>query len=85
MYLNFRLREVVYDKQKLYLVFEFLDQDLKRYMDMVPTVEPLLVKVTRSFNSIIRAGANTPPAELYVAVNQRSCFLPFSPCIAPRS
>lgn len=38
------LREVVYDKQKLYLVFEFLDQDLKRYMDMVPTVEPLLVK-----------------------------------------
>jgi len=29
---------------KLYLVFEYLDQDLKKYMDSVTTFDPLLVK-----------------------------------------
>lgn len=31
--LTFRLFETVSQEQKLYLVFEFLDLDLKRYMD----------------------------------------------------
>ena len=31
----FRLLDVVHSDQKLYLVFEYLNQDLKRYMDMV--------------------------------------------------
>ena len=34
-----RLLEVVHNKAKLYLVFEFLDLDLKRYMDSVATPE----------------------------------------------
>mmetsp|Transcript_47950 Transcript_47950/g.79439 ORF Transcript_47950/g.79439 Transcript_47950/m.79439 type:complete len:315 (-) Transcript_47950:354-1298(-) len=29
------LKDVVHQNQKLYLVFEFLDQDLKKYMDLV--------------------------------------------------
>eukprot|EP01113_Clastostelium_recurvatum_P030689 TRINITY_DN3750_c0_g1_i1.p1 TRINITY_DN3750_c0_g1~~TRINITY_DN3750_c0_g1_i1.p1 ORF type:complete len:300 (+),score=6.40 TRINITY_DN3750_c0_g1_i1:182-1081(+) len=39
-----RLEDVVHSENKLYLVFEFLDQDLKKYMDSVPLVQPLLVK-----------------------------------------
>lgn len=31
--LPFRLLEIVHADQKLYLVFEFLDMDLKRYID----------------------------------------------------
>lgn len=40
-----RLLEVLHSDNKLYLVFEFLEQDLKKYMDSVPTPpEPPLVK-----------------------------------------
>eukprot|EP01112_Ceratiomyxa_fruticulosa_P023498 TRINITY_DN8_c0_g1_i1.p1 TRINITY_DN8_c0_g1~~TRINITY_DN8_c0_g1_i1.p1 ORF type:complete len:300 (-),score=58.10 TRINITY_DN8_c0_g1_i1:217-1116(-) len=39
-----RLLDVVHSENKLYLVFEFLDQDLKKYMDSVPSVQPLLIK-----------------------------------------
>jgi len=39
-----RLLEVVHTTNKLHLVFEFLDQDLKRYIDSVFVVEPLLAK-----------------------------------------
>jgi len=38
------LLDIVNYQQKLYLVFEFLDQDLKKYMDGVPQMEPQLVK-----------------------------------------
>jgi hypothetical protein len=31
--LHFRLLDIVHADQKLYLVFEFLDVDLKRYME----------------------------------------------------
>jgi len=34
----------VHSDQKLYLVFEFLEQDLKRYLDSVPDVSAALVK-----------------------------------------
>jgi len=39
-----KLLEVVHTTNKLHLVFEFLDQDLKRYIDSVNKVEPLLAK-----------------------------------------
>jgi len=32
-----RLLDVVHSDKKLYLVFEFLDLDLKKYMDMLPS------------------------------------------------
>jgi len=40
------LKDVVHQDNKLYLVFEFLDQDLKRYMDLVgkKPMNPMLVK-----------------------------------------
>ena len=40
-----RLIEVIHADNNLHLVFEFLDQDLKKYMDSTPMMEPLLVKV----------------------------------------
>ena len=39
-------------ENKLYLVFEFLSMDLKRYMDTIPTgqyMDKMLVKVTIKF------------------------------------
>lgn len=42
------LVEVLYEESKLYLVFEFLDMDLKRYLDTLPkgkTIDRILMKV----------------------------------------
>lgn len=36
--------DVVHQDNRLYLVFEYLDQDLKRYMDSVSSLAPILVK-----------------------------------------
>jgi len=39
------LKDVVHAESKLYLVFEFLDQDLKKYMDHVgKKLKPMLIK-----------------------------------------
>lgn len=48
-----RLLDVVHSEKKLYLVFEFLSQDLKKYMDSAPASElPLRsVKVAREGRS----------------------------------
>lgn len=35
---------MIHSENKLYLVFEFLDQDLKKYMDMTSQLEPMLIK-----------------------------------------
>lgn len=32
-----RLLDIIHEENKLFLVFEFLDLDLKKYMDTVPT------------------------------------------------
>ena len=42
------LKDVVIDEKKLYLVFEFLDKDLKAVLESYPKdefLEPMLVKV----------------------------------------
>lgn len=40
-----RLINVIHEDSKLYLVFEFLDQDLKRFLDLQASlVHPMLVK-----------------------------------------
>eukprot|EP00736_Rhodelphis_marinus_P007450 Rmarinus@m.27651 len=39
-----RLKDVVHSENKLYLVFEYLDQDLKKYMDSVQSMPPKLIK-----------------------------------------
>lgn len=38
------LKDVVYVDSKLYLVFEYLDQDLKHFMDSCPQLDPTTVK-----------------------------------------
>ena len=49
---RFSLLDVVHNENRLSLVFEFLDRDLKRYMDLVAPndVDPTLVKVRRAAN-----------------------------------
>ncbi|KAL9708832.1 Cyclin-dependent kinase catalytic subunit [Leucoagaricus gongylophorus] len=39
-----RLLDIVHAEQKLYLVFEFLDVDLKRYIEITRPVKPYVVK-----------------------------------------
>lgn len=46
--LHYRLEDVLMQENKLYLVFEFLSMDLKRYMDTIPReqfMDKMLVKV----------------------------------------
>ncbi|KAJ3101678.1 Cyclin-dependent kinase catalytic subunit [Phlyctochytrium planicorne] len=39
-----KLLDIVNQDQKLYLIFEFLDLDLKKYMDSIPSLSTLLIK-----------------------------------------
>lgn len=44
-----RLLEVLMHDSRLYLIFEFLSMDLKKYLDSIPSgqyMEPMLVKVS---------------------------------------
>ena len=44
-----RLHDVIHSENRLYLVFEYLDQDLKKHMDSVPGgMSPNLIKVRPS-------------------------------------
>lgn len=67
-----RLLDVVHSEKKLYLVFEFLSQDLKKYMDSAPASElPLhLVKVAREgrgrpANAPLRQPASRSPGSSF--------------------
>lgn len=40
-----KLREVIHEPHKLYLIFEYLDHDLKKYMDLTKTnLQPMVMK-----------------------------------------
>jgi len=46
------LEEILLEDGKLYLVFEFLSMDLKKYLDSLPSgqfMDKMLVKVCNSF------------------------------------
>lgn len=52
-----RLLDIIHDENRLYLVFEFLELDLKKYMDTLPMTSisglpPDQVKVTRNTISV---------------------------------
>lgn len=46
-----RLQDVVHSEKRLYLVFEYLDLDLKKHMDSSPefSKDPRLVKVSKIY------------------------------------
>jgi serine/threonine protein kinase len=67
-----KLLDIIHNETKLFLVFEFLDLDLKKYMDSIPCLSPSLVKV-RFIN-----------AELFTATAQRALLLPLSPHYSSR-
>ena len=48
-----RLLNIVHSDTKLYLVFEFLDMDLKRYMDTVTKQKQMLNPVTVKVRTIL--------------------------------
>ena len=59
---SLRLFDIVHQDQKLYLVFEFLDLDLKKYMDTVGNAEglgPMMVKVCLH-DSVLHPTLNKP-------------------------
>lgn len=44
-----RLLDVLMQESRLYLIFEFLSMDLKKYLDSIPAgqyMDPMLVKVS---------------------------------------
>ena len=46
--LSYRLEEIIHQDSKLYLVFEFMSMDLKKYLDTIPSgqyIDPVLLKV----------------------------------------
>lgn len=45
-WLGCRLEDVIHEDKRLFLVFEFLDLDLKKYMDMYPALTANQVKVS---------------------------------------
>ncbi len=54
----FSLQEVIMQENRLYLIFEFLSMDLKKYLDTIPEgvmMEPSLVKVSHAhiFTNVI--------------------------------
>ena len=53
------LQDVVHSENKLYLVFEYLDQDLKKFMDASPDGIKPKVRPTRPFLFFERARART--------------------------
>ena len=61
----FSLQEVLHVERKLYLVFEYLDQDLKKYMDANGTtgLSPVIAKV-HMLNLI----------NLYITSTPRACY-----------
>jgi hypothetical protein len=65
-----RLLDIVHSDTKLYLVFEFLDMDLKRYMDKVGDGDgmgPDIVKVSTDQTVVIIA-------ELECAADHPACL-----------
>lgn len=78
-----RLLDVMHSEKKLYLVFEFLSQDLKKYMDSTPAPElpPHLVKVPRERRGKIgsrplsqpTSAGLTPPHACHFRATSSSC------------
>jgi len=58
---EYRLLDITHSETKLYLVFEFLDMDLKRYMDKVGDGDgmgPDIVKVRLLLSSTLKGVRN---------------------------
>ena len=78
------LEDVIHQDKKLYLVFEFLDLDLKKHMDASPQAyrDPLLIKVSHGAAQqcqLARAWFNTfLPAEVFVSDAARDSLLPLT-------
>ncbi len=90
-----RLLNIVHSDATLYLVCEFLDMDLKKYMDTVGKSDglgPLMVKVRIIFPALsifhsswlmFLSNVFSDPPEIYLATHQRSPLLPLSSNITP--
>lgn len=46
---SFRLEDVLMEESKLFLVFEFLNMDLKKYMDSFPSGKYIDKKLVKSY------------------------------------
>ena len=76
------LDEVIHQEAKLYLVFEFLDQDLKKYMDSISKpFNPQLVKVRRHHvRTAVSRRAGAAWAAVPGVLARAAMLTPFSWC-----
>lgn len=82
-----RLFEIIHQDSRLYLVFEFLDLDLKKYMDNVSSqpegMGPEMVKV-RATSAHSGCRGLTSAAEIHIPAGPWHLLLPCAPHPAPR-
>lgn len=83
---GFSLEEVLYQDNRLYLVFEFMQMDLKKYMDSVKgNLDPILVKVNCLILSTdLYHDGIVSDLELHISDPARHRLLPHSQDSAPR-
>ena len=83
-----RLNDVIFENLRLYLVFEFVDMDLKKYMDMSQRpMAPELVKVGRvcAISPLHAQAYCRCVLVLCVPAVARDCVLPLEPNSSSRS
>jgi hypothetical protein len=93
-HLTIRLFDILHQDQKLYLVFEFVDMDLKKYMDTVGNaadgLSDLMVKVScpgsakSDRDSISLTDLLSLFVEIHLPTHQGSLLLSRPPSPAPR-
>ena len=72
----FSLENIIHHDSKLYLVFEFMQMDLKKYLDSIPSgqqVDPMLLKVCHMIRAI---SIYFTVLELHVPDTAGHCVLP---------
>jgi hypothetical protein len=80
-----RLLDIVHADQKLYLVFEFLDVDLKRYMEAGNSQgEPLSLELCQVMNDLFISLPSTPSFfSLTLPTSPRGCTQITRPHLRP--
>lgn len=74
LYFFYRLLDVIHSQKKLYIVFEYLNQDLKKYMDSCQAGEfPLSLVKVQCGSSANRQGRQHVPAAFCWAEPSQSC------------
>jgi hypothetical protein len=82
-----RLQDVVHSEKRIYLVFEYLDLDLKKYMDSCPELakNPRLIKVRFTLSHFLLLIVLSACLCEFSVANSATCFLKALFCVADKT